>query len=202
MAANTGMWDQRYSGESYAFGTEPNTFLITMAGRLPPGRVLCLGEGEGRNAVWLAAQRWNVTAVDASSVGLEKARRLAAERGVTVTTVHSDLERYDIGSGQWDGIVSIFCHLPPSVRADVHNRCKQGLRPGGVMILEAYTPRQLEYGTGGPPTADLMMDGPLLRNELTGLEFLHLQESVREVREGVYHTGPGAVVQLVARRPR
>ena len=168
------MWDQRYSGQAYAYGTEPNAFLVAMAPRLPTGRVLCLGEGEGRNAVWLASQGYDVTAVDASRVGLQKAQRLAAERGVTITTVHSDLADYDIEPGNWDGIVSVFCHLPPELRAAVHRRCVAGLCSGGVMLLEAYTPGQLVHGTGGPPTVELMMDSEILRKEFAGLEFLDL----------------------------
>ena len=195
------MWDQRYSSDTYVYGTEPNGFLITAAARLPPGKVLCLGEGEGRNAVWLAAQGHEVTAVDASGVGLRKAQRLAAERGVRITTVHADLAAFDIEPGAWDGIVSIFCHLPPALRADVHRRCVAGLRPGGVLLLEAYTPRQVSLGTGGPPTAELMMDAETLRTELAGLELLELRECEREVHEGEFHNGLGAVVQLVARRP-
>ena len=195
------MWDQRYSGEAYAYGTEPNEFLVAMAPRLPLGRVLCLGEGEGRNGVWLASQGHDVTAADASRVGLEKAERLAVERGVTITTVHRDLADYDIAPRSWDGIVSVFCHLPPALRADVHRRCVAGLRCGGVMLLEAYTPRQLVHGTGGPPVAELMMDEETLRAELAGLEFLHLQECEREIHEGAFHNGLGAVVQVVGRKP-
>lgn len=196
------MWDQRYSGEGYAYGTEPNEFLVAMAPRLPMGRMLCLGEGEGRNAVWLASQDHGVTAVDASRVGLEKAQRLAATRGVTITTLHRDLADYDIAPGSWGGIVSVFCHLPSALRADVHRRCVAGLRSGGVMLLEAYTPRQLGHGTGGPPVAELMMDEETLRAELSGLEFLHLQECEREIHEGTFHNGLGAVVQMVARKPQ
>lgn len=196
------MWDDRYSTETYVYGTEPNGFLVSAATWLPEGgRVLCVGEGEGRNAVWLAGRGHAVTAVDASSVGLEKARRLAAERGVTIATVHADLAHFDIGQGEWDGIVSIFCHLPPGLRADVHRRCVAGLRPGGVMLLEAYTPRQLPLGTGGPPTAELMMDEQTLCAELAGLELVELRECERPVHEGSLHDGPGAVVQLIGRRP-
>ena len=195
------MWDQRYSGEAYAYGTEPNEFLVAMAPRLPLGRVLCLGEGEGRNAVWLASQGHDVTAADASRVGLEKAERLAVERGVTITTVHSDLAKHEIDPDAWDGIVSVFCHLPPALRAEVHRRCVSGLRSGGVMLLEAYTPRQLGHGTGGPPAAELMMDEETLRAELAGLEFMHLQECEREIHEGAFHNGLGAVVQVVGRKP-
>jgi SAM-dependent methyltransferase len=195
------MWDQRYGSEEYAYGTEPNEFLVAMAGRLPMGMVLCLGEGEGRNAVWLAGQGYEVTAVDASRVGLEKAQRLAAEHGVRISTVHADLADYDIAPGYSHGIVSVFCHLPPALRADVHRRCIVGLRPGGVMLLEAYTPDQLALGTGGPPAAELMMDQETVRAELAGLEFLHLQECEREIHEGAFHDGLGAVVQMVGRKP-
>jgi len=195
------MWDQRYGGKEYAYGTEPNEFLVAMSPRLPMGRVLCLGEGEGRNAVWLAGQGYDLTALDASRVGLEKAQRLAAERGVTISTVHADLAAYDIEAGIWDVILSVFCHLPTTLRADVHRRCVAGLRSGGVMLLEAYTPRQLGHGTGGPLVAELMMDEEKLRAELAGLEFLQLQESEREIHEGTFHNGLGSVVQMVGRKP-
>lgn len=195
------MWDQRYSGDSYVYGTEPNDFLASMINRLPDGNVLCLGEGEGRNAVWLAQQGRTVTAVDASAVGLEKAQRLANQQGVNITKVHADLADFNIGHQQWDVIVSIFCHLPPGLRRDVHLGCVEGLRPGGVMLLEAYTPKQLEYKTGGPPNAEMMMDAQSLREELPSLEFLFLQECVREVREGEVHHGAGAVVQMLAMKP-
>lgn len=195
------MWDQRYSAEEYVYGTEPNGFLVSKADLLPAGRILCLGEGEGRNAVWLAEQGHEVTAVDASGVGLHKARALAAARGVRITTVQADLALFPIEPGAWDGIVSIFCHLPPALRAEVHRRCVAGLRPGGILLLEAYTPGQVGRGTGGPPTAELMMDAETLRLELAGLELLELAETEREIHEGTLHNGVGAVVQLVARRP-
>lgn len=195
------MWDERYSAKGYVYGTEPNGFLAAKANLLPAGRVLCLGEGEGRNAVWLAEQGFEVTAVDASAVGLHKARGLAAERGVRITTVHADLADFAIEPAAWDGIVSIFCHLPAALRAKVHRRCVAGLRPGGVLLLEAYTPDQVGRGTGGPPTAELMMDAQTLRLELAGLDLVELSETEREIHEGVFHNGLGAVVQLVGRKP-
>lgn len=195
------MWDERYGVEGYVYGTEPNGFLLARAGVLPLGKVLCLGEGEGRNAVWLAEQGHAVTAVDASAVGLRKARALAAGRGVRVTTVHADLAYYRIEAESWDGIVSIFCHLPAALRAEVHRGCVEGLRPGGILLLEAYTPSQVGRGTGGPPTAALMMDAQSLRAELAGLELLELTEREREIHEGALHNGVGAVVELVGRKP-
>ena len=195
------MWNQRYSSKTYAYGTKANDFLVSMYDRLPTGKILCLAEGEGRNAVWLAEQGNEVTAVDTSDIGLQKARKLAKARDVVITTVHADLADYDIGTQQWDAIISIFCHLPPDLRQDVHRRCVKGLRDNGMILLEAYTPLQLEYKTGGPPIAEMMMDMRSLSSELIGLEFLCLQECVREIHEGEYHNGTGAVVQALANKP-
>lgn len=194
------MWDERYAESDYAYGTAPNDFLREQAGRIPAGPVLCLAEGEGRNAVWLAEQGYDVTAVDQSAVGLAKARRLAAERGVRIETLRSDLAHYQIMPDAWSGIVSIFAHVPPELRRLVHRQVVAGLRPGGVLILEAYTPEQLRFGTGGPPEAALNMALEALHQELAGLDFEIGREIVREVVEGRYHTGEGHVVQIVARR--
>jgi len=195
------MWDERYADPDFAYGTEPNDFLVEQAGLLPQGPILCLAEGEGRNAVWLAQQGHAVTGVDASAVGLDKARRLAAERGVQIETVCSDLAHFHIEPGAWAGIVSIFAHVPRALRRDLHRRVVHGLRPGGVLLLEAYTPEQLRYGTGGPPVAEMTMQIALLEEELAGLEFVMACEREREIVEGKYHTGAGHVVQLVARKP-
>ena len=196
------MWNQRYSLEAYAYGTEPNDYLVAMSDQLPKDRILCLAEGEGRNAVWLAEQGHDVTAVDLSEVGLEKAKKLAKLRKVNIKTVHADLNIFDIGCQQWGAIISIFAHMPADMRMNLHQRCVTGLKTGGVFLLEAYTPLQLEYRTGGPPTVDMMMDVPSLTTELAGLEFLHLQERIRKVNEGQYHNGTGAVVQVLASKLR
>jgi SAM-dependent methyltransferase len=195
------MWDERYNNADYAFGTEPNDFLVSAADILPKGKILCLGEGEGRNAVWLAERGFDVTAVDASRVGLDKALRLAEERGVTLKTVHADLDDYVIEPMAWDAVVSIFCHLPPPLRRRVHGDVVGGLKPGGAFLLEAYTPAQLSFGTGGPPTLELMMDLETLRRELEGLELTHAGELVRTIHEGEYHNGQGAVVQILGIKP-
>ena len=195
------MWDQRYAAEEYAYGTQPNEYLAAMVGRLASGRVLCLGEGEGRNAVWLAQRGFEVTALDASAVGLEKAQRLARERGVRIATVHADLAEYTIQPESWSSIVSIFCHLPPPLRREVHRQAVTGLHAGGTLLLEAYTTEQLGYKTGGPPVAEMMMDLDTLRRELHGMELLLAREKLREIHEGEFHNGLGAVVQILARKP-
>ncbi|MDP2284175.1 MAG: class I SAM-dependent methyltransferase [Pseudohongiella sp.] len=192
------MWNQRYNTEHYIYGTEPNSFLAQHVRELPLGPVLCLAEGEGRNAVFLAEQGYEVTAVDASAVGLAKARNLASARSVNIHTVQADLAEFDLGTGHWAGIVSIFCHLPPAIRQIVHARLDTALIPGGVLILEAYTEQQLQLKTGGPSDPAMMMSIQKLQQEITGLHFNCLQEVEREIIEGTGHTGRGAVVQAIA----
>ncbi len=196
-------WDARFSAEDYVYGTEPNGFLMEVAPSLPPApaRLLSLGEGEGRNGVYLASRGYQVTAVDASAVGLRKAERLAAERGLSLTTVVSDLDAFSIAPGAWDVVVSIFCHLPMPLRRDVFRRAVEGLRPGGMFVLEAYTPAQLALRTGGPPVRELLYTAEELREDLAGLELPILREREREVVEGRLHTGRAAVVQVLGRRP-
>lgn len=195
------MWDERYQGEDFVYGTEPNDFLRSQIDNLLPGRILCLAEGEGRNAVFLAEQGFTVTGVDQSSVGLAKAERLAARRGVRIETLVADLAGFHIDPESWDGIVSIFAHTPPPARRRIHRQVVGGLKPGGVFVLEAYRPEQLQYKTGGPPVAEMMMDLNGLRDELVGLDFEYAEEIVREIQEGLLHHGRGAVVQLRARKP-
>jgi SAM-dependent methyltransferase len=195
-------WDQRYSRDDFVYGTEPDDFLVASAAAIPPGPVLCLAEGEGRNAVWLAARGHEVTAMDQSVVALAKAQRLAADRGVAIKTVVADLASYPIVSGAWSGIVSFWAHVPAALRRSLHTQVAQGLKPGGVFILEAYTPAQLAFDTGGPRNLDMLMTGTQLREELAGLEFQILRELERNVREGTKHIGRAAVVQVLARRPR
>ncbi len=194
-------WDQRYAGSGHIYGKEPNAFLAAEAGRIPAGPVLCLAEGEGRNAVHLAQLGHAVTAVDQSAVGLAKAARLAAARNVPLTTVVGDLADQAINPAAWSGIISVFAHLPPALSRAVHAQVVAGLRPGGIFILEAYTPAQLVLGTGGPREAGLCMTLDALRPELAGLEFVVARECERDVIEGTAHTGRGAVVQVVGRRP-
>lgn len=197
------MWNERYREPGFAYGTEPNDFLALSAERyLPPrGEILCLAEGEGRNAVFLARLGFRVTGVDGSAVGLEKAQTLAAEQGVEIETVVADLGDFDLGVARWDGVVSIWCHTPAGLRARLHRAVVAALRPGGVLVLESYTPKQLEYKTGGPRTADLMLTLAEVRAELAGLDFIEAEEKEREVHEGRHHDGMSAVLQLIARKP-
>jgi len=192
------MWDERYDEAEYAYGTAANDFLAQNVKHIPKGKVLCLAEGEGRNAVFLALQGYSVTAVDASLVGLNKARKLAGENGVDIEFIHADLSDYDLGTNQWRGIVSIFCPLPSLIRKQLYKKVEKALKSNGVFLLESYTPNQLKHGTGGGKSIDVMQTKVSLTLELSRLEFKHLLELERDVIEGKYHTGIGAVVQAIA----
>ncbi|MGK5083435.1 class I SAM-dependent methyltransferase [Bdellovibrionota bacterium FG-1] len=194
-------WDTRYGTDEFYYGTDPNDFLKANAKLIAPGgETLCLAEGEGRNAVFLAENGLKVTAVDGSSVGLGKMEKLAHAKNVLVTSIVSDLSDYQIEAGKWDCIVSIWCHVPQDLRRKLHHLVVEGLRPGGVFILEAYHPRQLEFKTGGPSDANLMMRLDDLREELFGLDFLVAHEIERDVHEGKGHFGKSAVVQVLGRK--
>lgn len=198
-----GFWEERYAQEPFAYGTEPNDFVREVADRLPPGRVLCLGEGQGRNAVFLAQRGHDVTAMDQSPMGLQRARALAAERGVSITTIPADLAEFMIEPLAFGAIVSIFVHLPQALRRVVHQRVMHGLAEGGYYVFEQYAPGQNEYKSGGPEDPDRRPGLEVLREELFELEFEIGREVVREVVEGTYHTGLGSTVQILAkRRPR
>jgi len=197
----TTKWDERYSEPGYTYGKTPNAFLVSVVDRLPHGKILMLAEGEGRNAVYLASLGYQVTAVDSSSVGLSKAAELAAERGVKITTLVVDLGEFMIEAGQWDGIVSCYCHLPSSIRIPLHRAVVQGLKPGGVFVLEGFSKEQMDYDTGGPKVPEMLLALDELKLELDGLEFSHAVKLVRDVKEGRGHTGLASVLQLLCVKP-
>lgn len=194
-------WNERFGHDDYAYGTEPNDFVREEAHRIPSGRVLCLAEGEGRNAVHLASLGHTVTAVDFSAEGLRKAARLAAERGVTLDLVEANLAEYTPPEGAFTGVVAVFAHLPPDVRRRVHGLAARALVPGGCFVLEAYTPAQLAHDTGGPKDPAMLMTLAGLREELAPLELVVGREVERTIQEGRFHGGPSATVQVVAVKP-
>jgi len=198
------MWDKRYAEQGFAYGSSPNDFVTQQVGQVGKNsRVLCLAEGEGRNAVWLAQQGFQVTAVDLSAVGLAKAEKLAQKHKVEIETIVADLVVYDLGENQWDAIVSIFAHMPTEIRKALHSRIGRALKDNGVFILEAYTKQQLSTsGTGGPPPdqQNMFMSVNGLREELSDLEAIHGVELTRHISEGKYHQGESAVVQFVGRK--
>lgn len=195
------MWDERYADENFVYGKEPNDFLVQSIKNIPKqGNVLCLAEGEGRNATYLASLGFHVFAVDQSKVGLEKARKLAVEKKVSIHTEVSNLDNFDLGTEKWDIIVSIWVHVPQPLRKDLHKRVIKALKPGGYFILEAYTAANIGRGTGGPPDPELTMSFDALKEELASLDPLLFQETEREISEGDAHQGISAVVQAFMKK--
>lgn len=196
------MWNERYAGDDYLFGTEPAAFLKRAAPWLQAGRTaLCIADGEGRNSVWLAGQGLRVTAFDPAPNAVAKARKLAHARGVTVDFHVTDLDGWD-WSRQFDVVAGIFIQfVGPADRARLFDRIGGAVRPGGLLLLHGYAPRQVEYGTGGPPQRENMYTGELLRDAFAGWEVLHLADYDAAVDEGRGHSGLSALVDLIARKP-
>ena len=194
------MWDERFSSQEYKYGKDANDFIRSNCHLIPKGEVLSIGEGEGRNSVFLAQQGFKVTALDYSIEGLKKTEKLAKENSVDVELIHADVTEYDFGSKKWQGIVSIFCHIEPLNRKKVNNNCVRALDTNGIFLLEAYSPNQLKYNTGGPKSLDLLMDLKEVKNELSGLNFIESQEVVREIFEGSLHKGLGSVIQIIGKK--
>ena len=193
-------WNARYRDGDYLYGTEPNDFLRAEVGRIPKGRVLCLAEGEGRNAVFLAKLGYEVTGVDFSDAGLRKAEALAKNHGVELQLIEADLATFELGTDRWEGIVSMWAHTPLAVRQRVHAAVPHALVAGGAFVLEAYRPEQIAFGTGGPKDVTMLPTVAGLQSELAGLDLVIARDANRDVREGTKHGGPSATVQVVGIR--
>lgn len=195
-------WDDRYAGEAFLFGTDPADFLVAQASRLPEAaRVLCVADGEGRNSVYLAGLGHDVTAFDESSVGVAKARALAEKAGVLIDFHVAGVDDWD-WSERFDAVVAIFIQFaPPEMRTRMFARMAQAIRPGGFLLLHGYAPRQVGYGTGGPPHAENMYTKEILRAAFDGFDILRLEDYDAEIDEGPGHSGTSALVDLVARKP-
>ncbi|MGH2340586.1 class I SAM-dependent methyltransferase [Segnochrobactraceae bacterium EtOH-i3] len=197
------MWDARFSGDGFFYGTRPNAFLTAEADRLPKsGTVLSVAEGEGRNAVWLAERGLEVTAVDASAVGLAKAERLAAERGVALHTVVADLATWEFPAEAFDVVVAIFIQFaPPAVRDHIFAGMIRALKPGGLLLMQGYRTEQLAYGTGGPKVPELLYTVDLVQTAFASLTIRRLDAHDAEISEGTAHHGMSALLDLVAIKP-
>jgi SAM-dependent methyltransferase len=194
-------WDDRYAEEGFAFGTEPNDFLVEALSKFGVGKTLVLGDGDGRNGVHMAQVGHEVTSVDLSPIGVAKAKDLAKSRGASVNALVGDLDTFDMGMAAWDSIVSIFCHVPSQLRRRVHANVKASLKPGGRFVLEAYTKANIGRGVGGPQNDDLTVELAELEADFAGwtLEIHRVVE--RDIVEGKYHNGRSSTVQFFATKP-
>jgi 2-polyprenyl-3-methyl-5-hydroxy-6-metoxy-1,4-benzoquinol methylase len=202
---NSKFWNDRYGESGYAYGTTANQFLTEQQHRFKPGmKTLVVGDGEGRNGVWLATQGLNVLSIDLSPVGLEKAQSLANQHQVQIQTQCADLTTWDWVVAEYDLVVSIYVHFAPEVRQQIHRSMLQALKPGGVIILEAFNLEQLqyqqEYNSGGPSVPAMLYEPEMLRQDFASGEIVKLTETITELHEGQYHEGKASVVRLVLQR--
>ncbi|MFP4080125.1 MAG: SAM-dependent methyltransferase [Ectothiorhodospira sp.] len=195
-------WDNRFAASEYVYGTAPNAYLLAHHALYRPGqRVLCVGDGEGRNGVWLARRGLEVTSVDFSRQALAKAEALAQHHGVVVNTVCADLVGWDCPRDHFDHVVSIFLHLPPPQRRMVHASMFRALRPGGWLLMEAFHPEQVHHDSGGPRDLNMLYSSITLREDLMDGEFRELAEVAVHLDEGPGHQGRAAVTRALIRRP-
>ncbi len=205
MSTNSGqtsaLWDDLFRNQVNVYGTEPNDFVRLAAGLLKPGsRILCLGEGEGRNALHLLRLGHQVTCVDASMVARDRALTSFARENFSAEYLLMDLSQ-TLPSGTWDAVVSVWCHLPTTLRREVHAKLSSWLSEGGIYVAEGYTPDQLRFATGGPVDLDLLYDPNQIRQEIS-LDLEIFQKTERFVSEGQRHQGVSATLQIVGRQSK
>ncbi len=189
-------WDQRYSTEEFVYGREANSFLAKSLEPLKPGKILLPGEGEGRNAVYAAGRGWKVDAFDQSSVGAEKAGRLAREKGVQINYKACGLEEYPFKKGIYDVVGLVYFHAPGPVRKLLHQKVLEALKPGGLVILEGFHSSQLGRDSGGPPSLELLFTKDLLLEDFGSLEVDLLGEIEVNLNEGLFHSGLAKLIRF------
>lgn len=194
-------WDERYGGGDFQFGEAPNRYLESLRSCFAPGqRALALGDGEGRNGVWLAAQGLAVTSLDWSAVGVAKARQLAEARGVTLDAVVADAAAWDYPAGAFDLVAWIYLHLPPPDRAATAAGVQRALKPGGLLALECFTPAQQGRRSGGPKDPALLWSRAVVEELFGGMEIVELLEGTILLDEGPRHQGVAEVVRALLRK--
>ena len=195
-------WEARFAGPEYHFGTEPNAFLKSKADLLKPGQTaLSIADGEGRNGVFLAEQGLDVLAMDFSPTALAKSQALARQRGVTIRTEQADLDTWRWPAGAIDVVVAIFFQFcAPPLRTRVFDSITRALKPGGLLLMEGYTPKQREYKTGGPSEVENLYTRKLLEQSFADFSSVEIREYDSEIHEGPGHGGMSALIDLVGRK--
>ena len=199
----TQFWNERFDKEEFIFGKEPNEYLTLQTRRYlkPKSKVLCIADGEGRNGVWLAKQGMQVVGFDASDIALAKAKQFAKDNQVEIEYSFSDTDSYDWQVNTYDAVIGIFIQFAdPQMRARIFQKTYAALRPGGIFILQGYTPKQLEYKTGGPSLIEHLYTEVMIRELTKEFEILDLCCYEKELNEGARHAGMSALLGLVAKK--
>lgn len=199
----TQFWNERFDKAEFIFGKEPNEYLVEQTKHyLKPGnKVLCIADGEGRNGVWLAKQGLEVVGFDVSDIALAKAKKFAQENQVKIDYSLCDSDGFSWGANSYDAVIGIFIQFAdPAMRARIFKQTYQALRPGGIFILLGYTPKQLEYKTGGPSLIEHLYTEDMIRDLAKDFQILDLHCYEKELSEGARHTGMSALLGLVAQK--
>ncbi|MGZ3293640.1 MAG: class I SAM-dependent methyltransferase [Xanthobacteraceae bacterium] len=195
-------WEDRYRVPDYVFGKEPNYFLVSCKALLPrSGKALAVADGEGRNGIWLAEQGLEVLSLDFSPAAQQKARALAKQRGVTLTVAQADVHTWAYPEAAFDVVVEIFTQFStPAERAKKWAGMRKALKRGGLLIIQGYTPKQLQYGTGGPKQVENLYTRAMLEEAFRDFRDMKIVEEEIEIYEGTSHGGMSAVINLTARK--
>lgn len=193
-------WNNRYSSDEFVYGTEPNEFFRSEINKLPPGRLLTLAAGEGRNGIYAASLGWKVDAVDFSSTARTKALRLASQKNADINYVTADLKDFEPECDSYDAVSMIFMHLNPEVSGKVHKRAVNALRSGGRIILEAYAKEQVGKSSGGPQNIDMLYSIEDINKNFAGLKTLNLNKEVIHLNESRHHSGEAVVIRFIGEK--
>lgn len=198
---NSEFWNDRYKSNEFAYGMEPNDFIKSNSHLIKPhSKILCLAEGEGRNAVYLSTLGHDVTAIDYSIEGLRKTKQLANTLGVKVNTIFVDLSDYVFEQNKWDAIICIFGHFPSQIRQSIHAQIYIALKKGGKFMMEAYSQEQLNYKTGGPLDVKLLYSIDGLKKDFSSFSTIQIEQVERVINEGKFHNGLASVIQVVGEK--
>ena len=192
-------WNERYSVSGYVYGTEPNEFFKKQIVKLSAGRLLLPGEGEGRNAVYAASLGWEVDAFDYSKQAFRKARSLAEQKNVNINYIVSSYEDYQYPLEHYDAAGLIYIHMPPDIRQSIHRKIIRSLKPGGIIILEAFHKEQINYDTGGPKDIDMLYSEDKLTEDFKGLHIVSLEKEKIPLQEGILHAGDAVVIRFMGK---
>ena len=198
-------WNDRYSSEEFAYGTEPNNYLKEQLEKLEPGSILFPAEGEGRNAVFAATKGWKVSAFDISSEGKSKALRLAENQKTSIDYQIGELETLNFQAGQFDAIALIYAHFPAEIKSSIHQMLDRYLRKAGIIIFEAFSKNHLDYVTknekvGGPKDIGSLFSMDEIRADFPNYDIIELEEKEIELSEGIFHNGTGSVIRFTGRK--
>ena len=195
-------WNERYAENEFAYGTLPNEFLKEQLDKLSTGKILFVCEGEGRNAVYAATQKWNVEAFDLSSEGLKKALQLAEQKNVSINYQIADAAKVDYPFESFDAVVLIYTHFPETVRKSIHQKITSWLKPNGLVLMEAFNPKQLNNSSGGPKELSMLYTTEMLENDFENLEVKLLYTEVVQLNEGKYHNGKADVIRFIGKKTK